>query len=109
MLGSPNPIGSNGNFEADPEFLDVVAADAADWDLHVAATSPTIDATAEYLFDPDGTVGNLGAYGGPLAEEWDLDADGYFGWWLPGPYSAATSPTLDCDDKDASVFPGSGC
>ena len=109
VLGSPDPIGTDGNFEADPEFLDVTSPTAADWDLHVATSSPTIDGSPDYLTDPDGTLGNLGAYGGPLAGEWDLDGDGWFGWWLPDPYSTATSPDLDCDDTDATVYPGSGC
>ncbi|MBC8424246.1 hypothetical protein H8E07_09000 [bacterium] len=50
-------------------------------------------------------------YGGPAADQWDLDGDGYPLWWQPGPYDFATHPALgrDCDDLDASVYPGSGC
>ena len=47
--------------------------------------------------------------GGPGADEWDRDGDGYFSWWLPGAYDPATSPGLDCDDADATVYPGAGC
>ena len=37
------------------------------------------------------------------------DDDAFPERWLPGPYDHATSPTRDCDDRDATVFPGSGC
>jgi len=107
--GMVDPTGTNGNVSVQPWFLDTSAPDAVDWDLHLAATSPLIDAGDPAILDPDGTPSDMGAFGGPDAGGWDLDGDGYPLWWLPGPYNAATSPGMDCDDHDGAVFPGNGC
>ena len=50
-------------------------------------------------------------YGGPGASGWDLDWDGYPGWWQPGVYDHDAYPAegWDCDDNDAGVYPGNGC
>jgi len=104
-----DPTGTDGNVSVASEFLDGAPADPYDWDLHIAATSPLVDAGDPTLLDPDGSPSDIGAYGGEYADSWDLDWDGYPEWWLPGPYSAATSPGLDCDDRDADVYPGQGC
>ena len=45
------------------------------WDLHLLATSPYVDAGEPGVLDPDGSVADLGAYGGPEAGP-DFD-DGY--------------------------------
>jgi hypothetical protein len=107
--GMVDPTGTNGNVSVDPGFLDTSDADPANWDLHLAATSPQIDACTPALLDPDGGAADIGAYGGPHAGSWDLDQDGWSEWWLPGLYDAATSPGMDCDDADTGVYPGSGC
>jgi len=107
--GMADPTGVDGNISVPPEFLDITAADPLDWDLHLALTSPLIDAGAPSALDPDGSPSDIGAYGGPGSATRDLDWDGYFEWWLPGPYDPATSPGMDCDDRDAGVHPGSGC
>jgi hypothetical protein len=107
--GMVDPTGTFGNVSVDPGFLDVTAMDAADWDLHLTTTSPMIDAGDPAVLDPDGSRGDIGAFGGPDAAGWDLDHDGYPLWWLPGPFDAATSPGMDCDDTDDAVHPGNGC
>ena len=61
------------------------------------------------ISDPDGSISDVGPYGGPDAESWDLDWDGYDEWWLPGSYDPSTSADMDCDDRDAEVYPGEGC
>jgi len=94
--------GTNGNLSVDPLFL------AAD-DYHLDPASPCIDAGDPAILDPDGSPSDMGGYGGPDAEFWDLDMDGYYEWWLPGPYDPATSPGMDCDDGDDGVYPGTGC
>ena len=55
--------------------------------------------------DNDASPADIGMFGGTA--QWDLDGDGYIQWWQPGPYDSSTG--LDCDDRDESVYPGSGC
>ena len=107
--GMTDPVGSDGNVAANPEFLDITALDAASWDLHLDTTSALIDAGEPASSDPDGGPADMGAYGGADADSWDVDGDGYPEWWLPGPYDAGTSPGMDCDDGDPSTYPGNGC
>ncbi len=104
-----DPTGFDGNVSVDPELLDVSSPDPADWDLHLAPTSPMLDAGDPAVADPDGSLSDIGIYGGAGAALWDLDQDGYVEWWLPGAYDPATSPGMDCDDRDAAVTPLSGC
>ncbi len=54
--------------------------------------SPLVDAGDPALLDPDGTVADIGATGGPGASAVDADLDGY-------PASS------DCDDTNAQVNP----
>jgi len=107
--GMVDPTGTNGNVSVDPLLLDTSSPVAANWDLHLAAASPLVGQGDPSMLDPDGSISDMGAYGGPDAASWDLDHDGAFGWWLPGPYDAATSPGMDCDDLNAAVYPGNGC
>jgi len=107
--GMVDPTGVDGNISEDPQFLDISNPDPLYWDLHVPANSPLVDAGDPAIADPDGGTSDIGAYGGPNAEFWDLDLDGFYEWWLPGAFDAATSPGMDCDDRDAAVYPGNGC
>jgi hypothetical protein len=101
VTGIDDPTGTFGNITVDPAFLDAA--------FHLEGSSPLIDAGDPTLLDPDGSPSDMGAFGGAGAGNWDLDGDGYASWWLPGAYDPASSPGMDCDDADASVFPGSGC
>ncbi len=58
-----------------------------DWRLQIE--SPLRDAGDPELMDPDGSASDIGAWGGPGAEDQDLDEDGH-------PYFS------DCDDTDPS-------
>jgi len=109
--GMANPTGILGNVCEPPGFLDTSPADPAEWDLHLGPGSPLIDQGNPASFDPDGSRADMGAYGGPYADAWDLDGDGYPLWWQPGDYDHATYPAhgWDCDDSDPDVFPGCGC
>jgi len=109
--GMIDPTGLYGNLSVDPDFLDPTAGDLLDRDYHLSETSPCIDAGDPALFDPDGSVSDMGAYGGGDAGSWDLDVDGYDEWWQPGEYDAVLYPGdgWDCDDHDDDVHPGSGC
>ena len=104
--GMPDPTGTSGNLSADPLFTDTTALDSVDWDLHLQLTSPLIDTGDPSIDDPDGQMSDIGPYGGPGANAWDLDWDGYEQWWEPGPWPGGNS---DCDDWDPDVFPGFGC
>ena len=109
--GVADPTGLDGNVRTDPLFLDTSAADPLEWDLHLALGSPLVDAGDQSQTDPDSSRSDIGLYGAPSGHEWDLDGDGYPLWWQPGEYDFGTYPgmNLDCDDSDASVFPGQGC
>lgn len=104
-------LGASGNISVDPEYLDTASVDTLDWDFHVETTSSCVDAGDPSILDPDGGASDIGAYGGPDAEFWDLDYDGYYEWWQPGAYDFGAYPgmNLDCDDQDDTVYPGNGC
>ena len=104
-----NPTGTDGNMSVDPQFIDLSAVDPLDWDVHLATTSPLVDAGDTNFYDLDASVSDIGAYGGPFAGDWDKDWDGYNEWWLPGLFDPLSSPGSDCDDRDPSIYPGNGC
>ena len=101
--------GLYGNISVDAEYLDDSNADPTFWDLHLDAASALVHAGSSSYSNPDGSRSDMGAYGGGYANDWDLDLDGYPEWWLPGAYDAATSPGMDCDDRDEAVYPLEGC
>ena len=68
--GISDPTGSDGNISADPLFNDITATDAESWDLQLQSSSPLIDAGNPSIFDPDGSVSDIGAYGGEGAADW---------------------------------------
>jgi predicted outer membrane repeat protein len=109
--GFADPTGTDGNLSTDPQHVDTSSPSPAHWDLHLEAWSPLIDAGDPTILDPDGSPSDIGAYGGPDAEYWDLDWDGYYEWWQPGEYDFASYPVdaWDCDDRDEDVYPGNGC
>ncbi len=55
-----DPVGSDGNISADPEYVD---PDNGDFSLE--ASSACIDAGSPSIHDSDGTRSDMGAYGGP--------------------------------------------
>ncbi len=111
FVGLDDPTGMDGNVSVDPALLATADPDPLAWDLHLSTSSPLVDAGDPTLLDPDGSPSDIGAYGGPAAGSFDLDDDGYPEWWQPGGYDFGTYPGLgwDCDDRDATTFPGSGC
>jgi hypothetical protein len=58
--GVSDPVGTNGNLSVDPMFVSPT-------DLHLQSGSPLVDAGDPALLDPDGTVSDIGVYGGPRA------------------------------------------
>ena len=93
------------NLTAAPAFL---AYD--DWgfpsDLHLALTSPLIDAGDPAREDTDGTTSDMGTFGG-AGEGWDLDGDGYPNYFWPGTWANApagfNSSDYDCNDSSPGV------
>ncbi len=78
--------------DTDPAYTDY-SPDGTDNDSFVLLRdSGLIDAGDPELLDPDGSVSDIGAWGGPELRIEDADGDGYDSW-------------LDCDDADASVHP----
>jgi len=100
--GMADPTSLDGNISETPGFLD-----AAAWDVHLDPVSPLVDAGAASISDPDGSTSDIGAYGGPGADDFDLDFDGYAEWWQPGAWDPAyLAWFLDCDDGLVSRNPG---
>ena len=63
--GKSKNLFSSSNFEADPMFVDL-----ANGDLRLLSGSPAVDAGFPDLLDPDGSISDIGAYGGPFADGW---------------------------------------
>jgi len=89
--GVPDNLGPN-SFAADPVFEENFQGDC-DTSLLLQARSPAIDAGDPTVLDRDGSVSDIGAYGGLQSDLNDLDGDGFFS-------------NQDCDDTNASIFPG---
>lgn len=65
-----HPAGVDGNVSVDPMHIDVTSADPTKWDLRLLEGSALIDAGTPYLDDPDESVSDIGAFGGPAADRW---------------------------------------
>jgi len=64
FAGMDDPIGSDGNIDADPLFVDRTASSARSWDLRLDPASPSKDAGDPALLDTDGSRRDIGAFGG---------------------------------------------
>lgn len=84
---------ADGNFRADPGLRAYsVDGDCSNDDLRPGAGSPLIDAGDPSILDLDGSVSDVGIYGGPDSLLVDNDGDGY--------------DIDDCDDDDPQTYPG---
>ncbi len=57
--------GMTGLIQSDPDYTDVTSSDPTEWDMSLQGSSPHVDAGDPELQDTDGTVSDIGAYGGP--------------------------------------------
>ena len=104
----------------EPAFLEDPTwdADSGSWiitDVHLALDSPLVDAGNPSACanggtsgcDPDGSRSDIGIYGGPDADDWDRDGDGWSDYFWPGTVDDAPNgfdpSAYDADDGDASV------
>ncbi|HJN74726.1 MAG TPA: putative metal-binding motif-containing protein [Myxococcota bacterium] len=62
--------GTNGNISTEPGYTDTSGADAGSWDLSLRSASDLIDAGDPSRSDTDGSVSDIGAYGGPNGDGW---------------------------------------
>ncbi len=86
--------GRDGNVVGDPGFIAWSDdGDCTNDDLRFGQASPFKDAGDPARRDRDGSVSDLGAWGGEEAPREDRDGDG-------------ADTTTDCDDTSASVHPG---
>jgi hypothetical protein len=102
----PVPL-SDGNLSVPPEYLSY-DENGYPTDWHLSLTSPLIDMGDPSELDPDGSRSDMGPYGGPDGDKWDLDWDGYPNYFWPGTIHDAPlgfyEEDFDCDDRDPWVF-----
>ena len=60
---------ADGNLSEPPDFVDAAVDGLCDDDLHLSSTSVLVDAGTPELLDPDGSRSDMGAYGGPGADD----------------------------------------
>ncbi len=106
--GIDDLTGLDYNVSVAPAFADATHEDPLLRDYHLQTTSPLVDAGYYFSSDPDGGLPDIGAFGGTLADDWDLDGDGFPAWWHPGPYDPAVDPAAgwDCNDLEPTAHPG---
>jgi predicted outer membrane repeat protein len=86
-------INGSGTLYSDPVLGDWTAdGDCSNDDLVPLPASPLIDAGDPTVTDPDGSVSDIGAYGGPGSIVYDGDGDGSYN-------------VHDCNDADATIYP----
>ncbi len=93
--GDDEPAPGDGNISADPLYT--AFSDNGTWSddiLILGPGSPCRDAGDPSILDVDGSIADMGSYGGPEAEVEDADGNGYLD--VGG----------DCDDTDPSIHPG---
>ena len=107
----------NGNLSADPIYVNsgsnavllntTSSGSTSLTDVRLSSSSPLIDSGDNAILDPDNTVSDVGAWGGPNADNWDLDGDGFAAKWEGDTYVPSLDIALgwDCDDSDARVYP----
>lgn len=113
-----NKTGSNFNLSEvddsnlvgiEPAFLEYDSK-ALPIDFHLSDVSPAIDAgnPINGERDPDGSIPDMGAFGGLPLEDWtwDIDNDGYLEYFWPGGFDARPEGVdgfYDCNDLNSTI------
>lgn len=101
-------MGGDTNLNVEPLFVSYDADGISD-DLHLDVRSLLVDAgDPATSLDADGSLPDIGIYGGENGSKWDLDLDGYYDYFWPGtfphqPYGVDRS-SYDCDDNDSDII-----
>jgi len=111
VQGEPGFLSYQGGSDSDGDgTLDVCTPDdifdCAPVDLHLAFGSPLKDKGGGYsvpVADPDGSKVDIGAFGGPLADDWDLDLDEWPAYYWPG-LCADVPANVDAKQYDRDDF-----
>ena len=69
IAGIDDPTGTDGNTSGDPKYVST-SGSSAGWDLRLTVRSDVIDMGDPTILDADGTVSDIGAYGGPAGDAW---------------------------------------
>jgi len=69
------------NLSVDPQYM---RTEGPGQNLHLAPTSPLVNAGDPGRLDPDGSLSDIGVFGGILADRFDLDLDEYPDYFWPG-------------------------
>ncbi|KKR09274.1 MAG: lipoprotein [Candidatus Peregrinibacteria bacterium GW2011_GWF2_39_17] len=81
-------------------FLDIEFAQDG---YHIARTSPFVNAGDPAILDPDGSMSDIGLFGGPGADGLDPDMDGWPAYFWPGEIEDAPAG-FDSGDYDRDSF-----
>ena len=68
--GTTSPVGTRDTIEGTPNYVDVAAPSALDWDLALGAGSDLRDAGDPDIDDPDGSRSDIGSRGGVSGDGW---------------------------------------
>ena len=100
------------NLTAEPKFLiePIFLENNSVWrfdDFHLSIDSPLVDAGAPDAVDPDGSRADIGLYGGPDADDWDSDRDGFNAYFWSGTIDDApegfNQALYDKDDGNSTI------
>ncbi len=71
FLGGPEDVTlGDGNLSLNPGYQSYTGADATAWNLLIGARSELVDMGDPSILDENGTVSDIGAYGGPTGRSW---------------------------------------
>ena len=70
IFGFDDPTGTDGNISEDPKYISSTGSNPANWDLRLSVRSDVIDLGDPSILDVDGSISDIGGYGGPAGDDW---------------------------------------